>query len=158
MTVCKHKYATGSRSSSPSPPLSFETKKEMMRDMLHQPEPEREPQPDGGEFGSPLHLDHWRGKAKKNVSSRIAHSGRHTQSQGHYCMIHIFFFCSLTQGHPGPFQRAALVRDDFRCIVSERCAYRSVRRNRELSEEVQHTEPACRRAWLGARAFFLGPT
>ena len=84
-TVWKHKYATGSRSSSPSPPLSFETKKEMMRDMLHQPEPEPQPQPqpDSGEFGSPLHLDHWRGKAKKNVSSRVVHSlaGRHTQSR-----------------------------------------------------------------------------
>jgi hypothetical protein len=99
-TVWKHKYATGSRSSSPSPPLSFETKKEMMRDMLHhnhQPEPEPEPQPDSGEFGSPLHLDHWRYKAKKNVSSRVVHSlaGRHTQSQGHSCIIHDFF-CSLT--------------------------------------------------------------
>ena len=36
----------------PSPPLSFETEKEMMRDMLQQPEPEPEPQPDSGELGS----------------------------------------------------------------------------------------------------------
>jgi len=106
LIVKKYKGATPAPSSHPSRP-SFETKKEMMMDMLRQ----------GGE--APQHHD----QAKKKVS--------------HVCALQATYFLIQTI-----FK--ALVRDNFRCIVTGRYDGASVAMNNELKEEMYESRtPTC---------------
>ena len=92
----------------------------MMEYMLRQPDGPQA-QAEGGELEA---------KARKNVSRRAYPLQDPTNC---------YFFSNATVHELLP--QAALVRDDFRCVVSGTYDSRSVCRNRELKEEALRSRP-----------------